>query len=270
METPSTPQRPVFSQGWPSKPNASVIFHTHPGTELILVTRGTCVITVGNIPWNVPSGHILVVPPETPHDQRPLTDATLNSFVVFFDPHALFDPTPRLIDVSGTPVLSRLFDELCNMNCDGQHDLCAIYLPPLLEAIQLHEQRERERSAEHPALARALRHLDAHLHEPLQLTELAHLAGISIPQLRRLFNQRFNCSPQRYLQNRRMATARNLLSNPTLTVAEIAAQCGYPDGNYFSRLFRKLHNCSPIDFRRFRQGSRSAFLDTAQQHFIRT
>ncbi|MGN0880202.1 MAG: helix-turn-helix domain-containing protein [Oligosphaeraceae bacterium] len=270
METPSTPQRPVFSQGWPNKPNANVIFHTHPGTELILVTRGTCAITVGNIPWTVPSGHILVIPPETQHDQRPLTDATLNSFVVFFDPHALFDPTPRLIDVSDTPVLCRLFDELCAMNCDGQRDLCAIYLPPLLEALQIHEQRERERSDEHPALARALRHLDRHLHDPFSLPELAHLAGISVPQLRRLFNQRFNCSPQRYIQNRRMAIARSLLANPTLTVAEIAAQCGYPDGNYFSRLFHKLHRCSPIDYRAFLLGNGSVFLDSAQRTFIRT
>lgn len=270
METSSESRQPTFSQGWPNKPNATVVFHTHPGTELILVTEGTCAITVDKTPWTVPADHILVVPPETQHDQRLLTDSTLNSFIVFFDPDARFDPTPRLIDLTTRPILAYLFDELCYLNSNSQYDLCAIYLPPLLKALQLHEQRERERSAEHPALARALLHLDAHLHEPLHLTALAHLAGISIPQLRRLFNQRFNCSPQRYLQNRRMATARNLLSNPTLTIAEIAAQCGYPDSNYFSRIFHKLHNCSPIDYRRFRQGNRSAFLDTAQQLFIRT
>ena len=110
METSSESRQPTFSQGWPNKPNATVVFHTHPGTELILVTEGTCAITVDKTPWTVPADHILVVPPETQHDQRLLTDSTLNSFIVFFDPDARFDPTPRLIDLTTRPILAYLFD----------------------------------------------------------------------------------------------------------------------------------------------------------------
>ena len=55
METSSESRQPTFSQGWPNKPNATVVFHTHPGTELILVTEGTCAITVDKTPWTVPA-----------------------------------------------------------------------------------------------------------------------------------------------------------------------------------------------------------------------
>ena len=44
--------------------------------------------------------------------------------------------------------------------------------------------------------------------------------------------------------------ARNLLEETLLSVKEIAAQTGFGDGHYFSRLFRQKLNYTPSQWRR--------------------
>ena len=52
-----------------------------------------------------------------------------------------------------------------------------------------------------------------------------------------------------FLQNYRMAHARRLLQQPYCDIKEVAFQCGYPDAGYFARQFKKIHLCSPTEFR---------------------
>ena len=249
MEHQQTPQPPIFSQAAKDKVRGQVGFHSHPGTELILVTRGSCVITMPDIRWTVSASQLLVVPAETPHDQNPLSDDLLNSFIVLIDHAAQFDDTARLISFEPQDWCIHLFQDLCAMSEGGHYKLCCLYLPPLITAIQRHEQRESERSDMHPALIRTLKYLDEHLTQDFDIASLAHLAGVSRTHLRRLFDQQFHCTPQRHVQNLRMAHARELLLNPSLSVKEVARDSGYPDCNYFTRLFHKLHHCTPQQFR---------------------
>ncbi|MFA6783893.1 MAG: helix-turn-helix transcriptional regulator, partial [Sphaerochaeta sp.] len=52
-----------------------------------------------------------------------------------------------------------------------------------------------------------------------------------------------------YLTNVRMEKAKQLLSEGTLSVKEIAETTGFLDGNYFSRVFRNYYGKTPSSFR---------------------
>jgi quercetin dioxygenase-like cupin family protein len=55
----------------------SVQLHFHPYPEVFVVMDGTGTFTVGDEEVTVAAGHIVVVPPETPHRFRNESDGTL-------------------------------------------------------------------------------------------------------------------------------------------------------------------------------------------------
>ena len=54
-------------------------------------------------------------------------------------------------------------------------------------------------------------------------------------------------SLQQYSKRLRLEAARHLLRETDLAVGEVAAELGYSDPLYFSRLFRKLWGGAPVD-----------------------
>ena len=56
-------------------------------------------------------------------------------------------------------------------------------------------------------------------------------------------------SPEKKLLDRRMAEARMLLRSHNLLISEVAVRSGYPNANYFARIFQKVTLCSPSQFR---------------------
>lgn len=77
--------------------------------------------------------------------------------------------------------------------------------------------------------------------EPLYATELAKLAGVSYPTLRRIFVEWFGVSPVRYLFLKRLYLARHgLLSGECQTVTEAATVCGFWELGRFARRYAEL------------------------------
>lgn len=92
-------------------------------------------------------------------------------------------------------------------------------------------------------------HIAAHLHEPIQAEDLARVAGLSLPHFNRLFRQRFDTSPMRYVTDRRCERAMTLLGETSLPVQRIAELLGYDDAFYFSRVFKQVTGLAPRHFR---------------------
>jgi YesN/AraC family two-component response regulator len=52
-----------------------------------------------------------------------------------------------------------------------------------------------------------------------------------------------------YLNLVRVNRAKFMLQNYSLTLKEIAANCGYSDAAYFCRVFKKTSNITPTEYR---------------------
>ena len=89
-----------------------------------------------------------------------------------------------------------------------------------------------------------------HLHEPIGVDDLARVAGYSRYHFSRRFKREQGVAPAEFVAQRRLQEAVRLLRAERLTIKEIAARCGYPDVNYFCRVFRKALGTSPGDFRK--------------------
>ncbi|AWH49843.1 MULTISPECIES: AraC family transcriptional regulator [Stenotrophomonas] len=95
------------------------------------------------------------------------------------------------------------------------------------------------------ALQRALRYIDAHLSQPLRVTELAEVACVSRFHLVRLFRTGTGASPLRYLRRRRIERARQLLPAGDQPMSRLAQHLGFFDQSHFVRSFRAETGCSP-------------------------
>src|SRR6185369_9365969 len=83
----------------------------------------------------------------------------------------------------------------------------------------------------------------------LSLEEYAKLAYKSLPTFKREFKKLFNDSPARWVLNKRLALASELLQNSPKNIGEICFECGFENQAHFSRVFKEKTGLSPLQFR---------------------
>lgn len=69
-----------------------------------------------------------------------------------------------------------------------------------------------------------------------------------------LYTQFFDISPNNDLMNIKIQFAKNLLETSNDSISSIAAKCGYGSVEYFIRLFNKVENVSPNQYRKLKRG----------------
>jgi len=93
-------------------------------------------------------------------------------------------------------------------------------------------------------------YIGEHFTEDLTLEQVASLAGFSKYHFTRLFRQYAGTTFYKYLNQKRIAHAKNLLLDPDLSVTDVAFQSGFPSISAFLRMFRLANNCTPTEFRK--------------------
>ncbi|WP_158885820.1 helix-turn-helix domain-containing protein [Amycolatopsis anabasis] len=91
--------------------------------------------------------------------------------------------------------------------------------------------------------------IDAHYADPVDVTELAAVAGWSRAHFLRLFAAAYGETPGAYLTRRRIERAQDLLRSANLTVTEICLLVGFTSLGTFSRRFTELVGSSPTEYR---------------------
>ncbi len=134
----------------------------------------------------------------------------------------------------------------------GRADIIA---SALLLLSELARQRRRSPSAStpssppHPAVAAAMRLIDADLARDWSLTEIARRLRIDRTHLIRVFRQRTGLTPMLWLARRRGERAAVALLTSPAAIGAIGRGVGWSDPNYFARRFRALFGLSPRAYR---------------------
>lgn len=85
---------------------------------------------------------------------------------------------------------------------------------------------------------------------PPSAEELARECCLSLSRFTHLFAEVTGRSYGRFIREVRMSRAEELLRSADMSVREVGEAVGYPDQNYFSRLFRSMTGRSPSEVRR--------------------
>ena len=96
----------------------------------------------------------------------------------------------------------------------------------------------------------ALEYIETHYSQPITLSALARLTGMSPKYFCRFFRTIVHRSPIDYVNYYRVECASHFLSSGDMTVAEIAQHCGYNDSSFFIKQFRKYKGVTPKQYRK--------------------
>jgi transcriptional regulator GlxA family with amidase domain len=93
-------------------------------------------------------------------------------------------------------------------------------------------------------------HIERNFNQPLNVSELATLAGTSESTLQHNFPDAFGRSMQEYQTEIRINKAKHLLENSTYSIKSIAFQVGYKNAASFAHAFKKITGKKPSDFKK--------------------
>ncbi len=103
-------------------------------------------------------------------------------------------------------------------------------------------------------------YISAHCAEDLKLDEIADMSGFSKYYFERLFKQYTGTSFYKYVNQKRIAKAQELLIEPGITVTDVAINCGFMSISSFIRMFKLQKGCTPTEFK-------SMYWSTEKLHF---
>ena len=85
--------------------------------------------------------------------------------------------------------------------------------------------------------------------QKVELKDIANHVGVSSYYLERLFKKETLETPRSYLEKIRVDKASYLLTSTSLTNLEICLEVGFQSPSNFYKVFRRLKNCTPSEYR---------------------
>ncbi len=109
---------------------------------------------------------------------------------------------------------------------------------------------ESDRMDDTESIFVAIKHINQHVSESLDLDKLARLCNMSRSSFFRHFREFADCTPGEYQMRKRLEMAEELLRKSTMTLSQVAQACGFCDSSYLSKMFRKKNGMTPREFRK--------------------
>lgn len=95
----------------------------------------------------------------------------------------------------------------------------------------------------------ALKYIDSHLSEDMDIRHLAEQCSVSVNTLERHFRDSLGSTPFETIRKRRLIASRMYLRSGS-SVAEAGARCGFSDYSNYIQLFRKQFGMTPGKYKR--------------------
>ncbi|MGN0153050.1 MAG: AraC family transcriptional regulator [Lachnospiraceae bacterium] len=86
--------------------------------------------------------------------------------------------------------------------------------------------------------------------DKITLNDVAEAGMMCQSKCCRLFRDTLKQSPIEYLQNYRIGRGIYLLDHTTMSITEIALECGFHGASYFTETFRKINGITPKEYRK--------------------
>lgn len=80
---------------------------------------------------------------------------------------------------------------------------------------------------------------------PVSLEDLAYLSGRSLSSFKRDFQQIYNTTPAKYIREKRLQKAKELLQSTAMPVSEVAYSLGFENPTHFTHVFKDYFGTAP-------------------------
>lgn len=108
---------------------------------------------------------------------------------------------------------------------------------------------DNEVSPEQDDFSKIAEYLNEHIDEPITVETVTKKFAINRNKLNDIFMKQASMTCHDYLLNLRLDLAKVMLTNTELPINEISSRVGYPDANYFAKLFKNMTGRTPSQYR---------------------
>lgn len=156
----------------------------------------------------------------------------------------LFDE-PIVIKPSDPTRIQELFERAQkHFSTEGCDILCMSYVFELLD--EANRAILKSDPMPYARMLKCKKYLDENIfNAELRVSELAEMFGTSEVYFRNEFKKFYRSSPLKYIKDRRMEKARQLLTTGIYSVTEVAMRTGFDSVSYFSSEFSRLNGYPP-------------------------
>lgn len=210
-----------------------------------------------------PAGVSVVYAPENPRYLRAESTDLVNTWFSFRGPSvatclAAYEiPTNKVLDLGELPFLKPFLEEVrrerMQQALHWQDAVSDLIRAILREYGTLKSELEHEMTPAQRRLERTLRDIRMRVHSDLShrwtVPEMAALADLHPTWFAMVYTRQFGSSPINDLLTARIKHAEALLTQLPMTVAQIAADCGFANIEHFTRMFHQRMGCSPSHLR---------------------
>ena len=260
------------------------VLHVHNFHELVLVRRGSGIHLTEGGEFPIRRGDVFLIRPGVMHTYCNVNGLEIAN-MLFIPPelqlplgeladtegyHLLFSPGSRIrkfhserggiqLTESGMRRAEELIGAMVleqQRRTPGWKYFVRLHFMTLLGLVCRTCPEEPEAvEGEFERLSRVVDYIESHYAEPITLETLAALGGCSKSTLIRLFRHAFASTPIGYLLEFRLEHGREQLEKSALPISEIALRNGFPDSNYFTKLFHRRYGRSPREHRRLNRAA---------------
>lgn len=95
-----------------------------------------------------------------------------------------------------------------------------------------------------------INYIQDNYYKDIKIGEIAKKFGINRTYLSKLFKDKMDISPQKYLINYRLSHALILLKEPSLNTMTVSEMVGYKDYHHFLKIFKSRYKVTPKQYRK--------------------
>lgn len=241
--------------------------HSHRELEVICVESGVCVIRFHDEEdkeEHINKGEAIIIYPNTRHTfvipeeskcrvtqfQVTLTEFDANEKLLEAYKFISNMKASRPYDIIDKPTEIKNCINRIKQNMSSEK-LLIIYLTEFIVLLSngLSELSKAESEIKDEKLQSIIEYIDQNITEEIIIEDMCNLFDISSRYLRKKFHDALGCNINHYIAVKRVNRAKQLLSDPSLSIIQVAYQSGFSSSQYFSRVFRKIAGKTPSQYR---------------------
>lgn len=240
--------------------------HAHTAYEIYYLKNGERKYFIGDKIFNLKKGDIIFVNAGTMHRATTLNSYVHERILIQIEPEylkdTLFENTSDLFHNYYTHIYKNnraYFEELLSKIEREYSDLDAMSVN-LMRAYTCELLTFLKRSIQHnkyvPSLSpdaadiqRCIDYMNAHLSEPLSLEKMSEISYLSNSAFSKKFKAETGINYCEYFTLLRISKAVQLLVSTDFSITRIAELCGFQSSSYFTFVFKKRKNISPLKYR---------------------
>lgn len=234
--------------------------HWHDNLEMLYFLKGECNVINGNEELSVKTGDIVVFNSEALHHVKvngePAEYIIVQLDATYFEAMGFKTSDVNIRKIIRDEQISAILKKALNEQearlpyyRESVKGMMLEILVIIFRNYLVEDSHDGELSNKLKLVKKVVKYIKRHYDEELTVEKISEHCGYSRFYVSKTFKEITGYTVIWYINAARIEKAKSLLKNGDLSMNEIALQCGFVNQSYFGKVFKRLENISPHEYK---------------------